>query len=49
MLKNKLKIEVGKPLVEAKGEIGGAADIFEWKPFLLDYKQSQIQQTLRKI
>ena len=23
-------IEVGKPLAEAKGEINGAADIFEW-------------------
>ena len=25
-----LTLEVGKPLSEAKGEVGGAADIFEW-------------------
>ena len=25
-----LTLEVGKPLIEAAGEIGGAADIFEW-------------------
>ena len=25
-----LTLEVGKPLAEAAGEIGGAADIFEW-------------------
>ena len=25
-----MTLEVGKPLAEAKGEIGGAADIFEW-------------------
>ena len=25
-----MTLEVGKPLVEAKGEINGAADIFEW-------------------
>jgi len=25
-----LTLEVGKPLVEAAGEVGGAADIFEW-------------------
>ena len=25
-----MTLEVGKPFVEAKGEVGGAADIFEW-------------------
>ena len=25
-----LTLEVGKPLAEAAGEVGGAADIFEW-------------------
>ena len=25
-----MTLEVGKPLIEAKGEINGAADIFEW-------------------
>ena len=25
-----LTLEVGKPLTEGPGEIGGAADIFEW-------------------
>ena len=25
-----LALEVGKPLVEGEGEVGGAADIFEW-------------------
>ena len=25
-----LTLEVGKPLTEAAGEVGGAADIFEW-------------------
>ena len=29
-LANWLTLEVGKPLLEAKGEINGAADIFEW-------------------
>ncbi len=30
ILANWLTLEVGKPLLEAKGEINGAADIFEW-------------------
>ena len=25
-----MTLEVGKPFAEAKGEVGGAADIFEW-------------------
>jgi succinate-semialdehyde dehydrogenase/glutarate-semialdehyde dehydrogenase len=25
-----LTLEVGKPIAEAVGEVGGAADIFEW-------------------
>ena len=25
-----MTLEVGKPLAEAAGEVGGAADIFEW-------------------
>ena len=25
-----LALEVGKPLVEGEGEVGGGADIFEW-------------------
>ena len=25
-----MTLEMGKPLIEAKGEVNGAADIFEW-------------------
>ena len=25
-----VSFEVGKPLIEGEGEVGGAADIFEW-------------------
>ena len=30
VLAKRLTLEVGKPLAEAAGEVGGAADIFEW-------------------